>query len=411
MNSSPQPSLSGNRLMVVTTGRADFGLLHPLLRKLAGHPRFDLQLVVTGSHLSAPHGMTIDVIKADPDLSIVGTVPMTPEEDQEGDICRAVARGLEGFSALMENLRPDAVLVLGDRYELWSVGLAAQLHRVPIIHLHGGEVTEGAIDEAVRHSLSKMAALHFPALPAYGQRLLRMGESPDRVHVVGALGMDAIREIPLLDPKALSASTGVDFGEPVALMTFHPVTLDDYAAGAGQVRAILSSLAKRGMRTLVTMPNADASGLRIYQMIQEWCEAHPGQFTLIKNLGQPRYLSAMKYAALMIGNSSSGIIEAVAFQLPVINIGDRQAGRFRTPNIIDCGYQPEEIENALSKALSSAFRAEVAQLKSPYGEGNTAEKIIDVLASIDFRDKDRWLKKKFFEGEPKSLLGNKAEGA
>ncbi|MBF0270761.1 MAG: UDP-N-acetylglucosamine 2-epimerase (hydrolyzing) [Magnetococcales bacterium] len=382
-------------ITLVTTGRADYGLLEPLIRELTRRRRCAVQLVATGGHLSVAQGETIRLIQADGHA--VTPMAMNPENDSEHGVCQAVATGLAGFSDHFRQHRPDLVVVLGDRYELWAVCMAAVLHKIPIAHLHGGETTLGALDDVIRHTITKMATFHFPALPEYARVILSMGEHPDRVHVVGALGIDAILQTPPMDLQALSAHVGVDFARrPVALMTYHPVTLDDHTAASQQVTTILAALAATDLTTLITMPNADAGGEAIFQAIEHHCRAHPERFHLVKSLGQRGYLSAMRHARVMIGNSSSGILEAASFRLPVVNIGDRQGGRIKPANVIDCPCEPAAIRAALEQARSEAFRESMADLVNPYGDGHTATRVADILESLDLSHPGELLKKGFF---------------
>lgn len=384
------------RVWAVTTSRADYGLLYPLMKKLCSDGNFDLEVVVTGSHLSPLHGRTVEQIERD-GFAIAGRVEMTQQGDSENAVCQAVALGLIGFSHLMQDKRPDFIIVLGDRYELWSVSIAAVMHHVPLVHIHGGEVTFGAVDDQIRHSVSKMASLHFPSIELYGQRIIQMGEQPERVHVVGALGIDNIKAIEPMSVQELSQYAGVDFTQPIALMTFHPVTQDDAGDAAGQVREVLEALRESELFTLVTMPNADAGGHGIFEMILDYQKLYPTKFKLVKNLGQRAYLSAMQYARIMIGNSSSGIIESASFKLPVVNIGDRQAGRYKPINVLDCTCQKDVVFRAIEEAVSREFALKIKQLENPYGDGQTAERICRILKTVDFTDRGPLLKKGFYD--------------
>ncbi|MEO5363575.1 MAG: UDP-N-acetylglucosamine 2-epimerase [Magnetococcus sp. DMHC-8] len=379
---------------IVTTGRADYGLLYPLIKELNASDCFDLNVVATGTHLSPLHGNTISHIQQDGFQ--VSPVEMTAHGDSEDAICHAIATGLVGFSSVFQKSPPDLIIVLGDRYELWAICMAAVIHKIPIAHLHGGESTSGAIDESIRHSVTKMSTFHFASIPAYAQTIIQMGENPDRVHVVGALGIDNIKNMPLMNIEEMAEYTSIDFTRNnVALMTYHPVTLDEYASAQHQIQVILEVLVQRDLLILVTMPNADTGNNKIHETIEIYCQKHPEKFLLIKNLGQRAYLSAMKYAKVMIGNSSSGIIESASFQLPVVNIGDRQGGRFKPSNVIDCQCSPESITAALDKALSVDFHHAIAGIDNPYGDGNSAKRIVQLLESIDLSDKTRLVKKEF----------------
>lgn len=382
--------------MVVTTGRADYGLLFPLLKRIMNSDQFELQFVATGTHLSQFHGKTLQLIEAD-NLPLAEIVEMTMSGDSERAICNSMAVGLIGFSQVFEKKAPDLVIVLGDRYELWPVCMSAVIHKVPIAHIHGGEATFGLIDDPIRHSITKMSTFHFASLELYARRIIQMGENPEHVFVVGAIGLDNIKKMPLMTKMELSEFAGVDFNSKVALMTYHPVTMDSYECAKSQITEVLNALEKTDLVTLMTMPNSDSSGNTIYQILESYCQKFPGKFKLVKSLGQKGYLSAMKYAQLMIGNSSSGILESASFKLPVVNIGDRQTGRFKPGNVIDCICKESAIKEAISKALSEDFRQSIAGIKSPFGDGDTSDKIFNILTSFDFSNKEKLLKKGFFE--------------
>lgn len=382
--------------MLVTTSRADYGILSPLLTILREEPIFKVDLVVTGAHLDPLYGKTVREMKRD-GFQIAETVPIRMKGDRESHICDAVSQGLRRFSKLFQKSVPDLVIVVGDRYELLSVSIAAVIHKVPIAHIHGGEMTLGATDDVIRHAMTKMASLHFPSMEPYARRIIQMGEHPERVHVVGALSLDTIRRMELMDRRTLSNLCRVDFEGEVALMTYHPVTQDDYDLASQQTQEIVGALAETDLSVLVTMPNADTGNRQVYQAIQKALQNKPEKFKLVKNLGQKAYLSAMCYARLMIGNSSSGLIESASFKIPVVNIGDRQEGRIRPLNVIDCDCSKESILNAIRRALSQEFRDSLSGLKNPYGEGDAAYRIIQVLKAVDLRDKSKLLKKGFYD--------------
>ncbi len=385
------------RISVVTTGRADYGLLYPLILELEQADWCALSLIATGAHLSSLHGTTIDFIRAD-GIDIADVVEMPLADDTEHGLCLAVADGLAGFSEYFKKKTTDLLLVLGDRYELWAPCMAAVIHKIPIAHIHGGESTSGLIDDPIRHSVTKMASFHFASMEAYAKRIIQMGERPDRVHVVGALGIDNIRAMQFMDARSLSEYAGVDFEhDRVALMTYHPVTLDDPALAATQTQIIMDALEQTDLAVLVTMPNADTGGAAIHETIGAYANKNPKRFRLVKNLGQRAYLSAMKHAALMIGNSSSGILESASFRLPVVNIGDRQGGRIRPKNVIDCTCSFKAIANAVNRALSDPFISAIGTMENPYGDGHAAERIARILSKIDLADKTALLKKGFYD--------------
>jgi UDP-hydrolysing UDP-N-acetyl-D-glucosamine 2-epimerase len=384
---------------LVTTSRADFGLLYPLICELKQAEGFRVRFIVTGTHLSKLHGYTIDEIRAG-GVEVSREIEMTADGDSETAICQAIAAGLIGFSDYFSQFQPDLLIVLGDRYELLSACIASVIHKIPIAHLHGGESTYGLIDDSVRHSVTKMSVFHFTAIEAYARRVIQMGENPEHVYVVGSLGIDNIKNLDLMDALTLSEFSGVDFQKnEVALMTYHPVTLDDYSMAGQQTEEILQVLLTTDLLTLITMPNADTGGETIFRTIESYVTQYPSKFRLIKSLGQRGYLSAMKSARLMIGNSSSGIIESASFKLPVVNIGDRQGGRFKPANVIDCDCTKDSIQNALDKALSQKFAHEISDIENPYGDGNTARRIVNILKTLGPINKTDLIKKRFFDLE------------
>lgn len=384
------------KIMVITTGRADYGLLHPLMAKIKESHKLDLTLVVTGSHLSEQQGNTLSYIDAD-GFKVDHIVPMSCATDSEHGICGAIAEGLNGFSSLYEVARPDLIVVLGDRYELLSICSAALIHKIPMAHIHGGEATFGIIDEAIRHSVTKMSAIHFPAIESYKKRIVQLGEDPMHVHVVGSLGIDNINNMSLMSRDELSETFDVDFSQKVALVTYHPVTLDSYGSSLQQMKGLLDALIESDVVSLITMPNSDPGNAPIYDVIQDYMARYPNVIKFRKNLGQVGYLSAMKYSSLMVGNSSSGIIESASFKLPVVNVGDRQNGRHKADNVIDVKCEKSKIKEMINKALSADFTDSLKGLSNPYGDGNTADRMISILEIIDFKDIQGWVKKEFHD--------------
>ena len=386
------------RTAIITTGRADYGLLRPLIKKIDNSDNYELFVIATGSHLSQIHGMTIHEIEKD-GFDVHYKVEITQKKDSEHDICNAISIGIEQFSNVYNLIKPDFIIVLGDRYELWSVCIPAVIHKIPIVHLHGGEITSGLIDDSVRHSITKMASYHFASINDYAKRIIQMGEDRRRVFVVGALGIDNIKSIDFMSYQELYDFTGLNFHNPIALMTFHPVTLDERKLAVKQVQSILNSLLKFNLTTLITMPNSDPAGIIIYKEITKYLNKNPLCFRFMESLGQKAYISAMNYATLMIGNSSSGIIESASFKIPVVNIGDRQTGRIAPPNVINSTYAENDIYAAIKLALSSHFKKSISNINNPYGNGSTAQKIEKHLNSIDFIKKDVILKKGFMDLE------------
>jgi len=386
------------KVLLVTTSRADFGLLTPLFRELQSRPEFDPHWCVTGSHLSHEHGYTAQLIEKD-GFVISGKVEINPLRHDASGTLAALAEGLKGFDQTILELKPDLMVVLGDRFELLAACSAALLHRLPIAHIHGGETTEGAIDEAIRHGVTKMATLHFPSLEAYRQRILSMGEAPDRVFAVGALGVDGITQVKPMSLEELQALTGLDFTRKIALFTFHPVTLDGEEEALRQISEVLDAVLVQDFVTLATLPNADPGSDPLARTLTEAAQAHPERLVLRSSLGQRGYLSAMGRAALMVGNSSSGVIETPSFGLPTLDIGDRQKGRFRPANVLHVDCRLEAILAGLAKVQDPEFVGACKQLKSPFGDGHAAQKIaLGLLAFLEplLYHKGQLLKKSFF---------------
>lgn len=369
-------------ICVVTATRAEYGLLRPVLKKLAAAPELRLQLVVTGAHLSPRLGLTVAEIEVD-SLPIAARLPIFAETEEP--VARTLARTLTVFDAYFAEHHPDAVLLLGDRFEIFAVAAAAAARHIPIAHISGGDVTLGAADEYYRHCISKMAALHFPSCADSAARLVRMGEEPGRVFCVGGLGDENIRTLPKMSREELSASTGFDLMQPFALVTYHPETSADAPDPADQADALCAAMAATpGVFWLITGSNADAGGQVCTQKMQAFAAAHPDRAGFIQSLGLRRYLSAMQYAALVAGNSSSGVVETPTFGVPTVNIGRRQAGRLLCENVVSCPGEEAAIRSALRTALSPAFVRQARAARSPYNGGDTSGKICEVLRRFDF---------------------------
>jgi UDP-hydrolysing UDP-N-acetyl-D-glucosamine 2-epimerase len=366
------------RIAVLTGTRADYGLFRPLLARLAAGPGTDLALLVTGSHLSARFGATVSEIEAD-GYRIAARIPLALDDDSELGVARAASTALAGVAAALAGERPDLLLLLGDRYETLAAAVAALLARVPVGNLHGGEVTEGAADDAMRHAITKMAWLHFAATPGYARRIVQLGEDPARVFAVGALGVDNALGMDKLTRAELEADLGPVFGPRTAVVTFHPVTLDERGA-AEQVAALLAALdSVPDLHAVFTMPNADAGNRAIFSAIEGYCAAHPGRARAFASLGARRYLSLLELADVCVGNSSSGIIEAPSLGTPTVDIGDRQTGRERGPSVLHCVPQAEGIATAIAQALTPEMQRLAQARENPYGDGHTAERIAAIL--------------------------------
>lgn len=366
------------KICVVTGTRAEYGLLMPLLEQIKQAKNLELQLLVTGMHLSPEFGLTYKLIEAD-GYTINEKVDILLSSDTPVGISKSMGLGMIGFSESFERLQPDMVVLLGDRYETFVAATAASVARIPIAHLHGGETTEGAFDEAFRHAITKMSWLHFTSAEEYRNRVIQLGETPDRVFNVGAIGIENIRKMPLMNKSELEASLDTEFKERLLLVTFHPVTLED-ATSEVQFKNLLNALETIENATIIfTKANSDTDGRIINEMIDDYTNKHLDNTLSFVSMGQLRYLSAMKLASAVIGNSSSGIIEAPSFKIPTVNIGDRQKGRMQAQSVINCEPQEESIKEAISLALSDSFKSSIQLMSNPYGDGRVTDKIMEVI--------------------------------
>ena len=370
-------------ICVVTATRAEYGLLRPVVQKLAASADLQLRLVVTGAHLCPRLGLTVTEIEKD-GFAIDARLPIFTDDAAE-PVAQTLARTLTVFDEYFAQNAPDCLLVLGDRFEIFAVATAAAARHIPIAHISGGDVTLGAADEYYRHCISKMAAVHFASCADSAARLVRLGEAPDRVFCVGGLGDENIRTLPKLSREALCASTGFALMQPFALVTYHPETSADAGSPAAQCQALCRAMESvPGIFWLMTGSNADAGGQVCSDTLRAFAAAHPDRAGFVQNLGLQRYLSAMQYASLVAGNSSSGVVETPTFQVPTVNIGKRQAGRLLCANVLGCAPDADAIAETMRKALSPEFAAVAATAKSPYNGGDTSAKICAVLRSFDF---------------------------
>ena len=370
-------------ICVVTATRAEYGLLRPVVQKLAASADLQLRLVVTGAHLCPRLGQTVTEIEKD-GFAIDARLPIFTDDAAE-PVAQTIARTLTVFDEYFAQSAPDCLLVLGDRFEIFAVATAAAARHIPIAHISGGDVTLGAADEYYRHCISKMAAVHFASCADSAARLVRLGEAPDRVFCVGGLGDENIRTLPKLSREALCESTGFALMQPFALVTYHPETSADAGSPAAQSQALCRAMeAVPGIFWLMTGSNADAGGQVCSDTLRAFAAAHPDRAGFVQNLGLQRYLSAMQYASLVAGNSSSGVVETPTFQVPTVNIGKRQAGRIICANVLGCAPDADAIAETMRKALSPEFAAIAATAKSPYNGGDTSAKICAVLRNFDF---------------------------
>lgn len=372
-------------IAAVTVARSDYGILLPVLRRIQGDPDLQLRLLAAGMHLSRKFGLTVKTIEED-GFEIGDRIDMIPASDTPEDIGKAMGRGVIGFSRSYADFRPDILLVLGDRFEMLTSVIASLPFAIPVAHIHGGESTEALIDEAIRHSITKMSHLHFASTEYYARRIVQMGEEPWRVVVSGAPALDNIANMPLLSPAELREAYDVDLASPTLLVTFHPVTLE-YEQTDYQVRELLAALSETEHHMVFTCPNADTYSSLVMNLIQHFVASNSHRAKLIINLGTQGYFSFMAHVDAMVGNSSSGIIEAPSYKLPVVNIGNRQQGRLRCSNVIDVGCHRAEILSGVSKATSPEFLGSLADLISPYGDGHASAIIVDTLKTIDLSER------------------------
>jgi len=381
------------KICVITGTRADYGLLYRLIKSIRNDPKLELQLVATGMHLSPEFGLTYKEIEKD-GYTIIRKIEMLLSSDTPSAISKSTGLGLIGFGDVYNDLNPDIVVVLGDRFEVLSASIAALFSKIPIAHIHGGETTLGSFDESIRHSITKMAWWHFVAAEVYKKRVLQLGEDPKRVFNVGGLGVDAIRKAKLLSKKELMEKTGIKFGKKNLIITFHPVTLEKKTSQK-HFQNLLSVLDELDYVHLIfTMPNADSNSRIIKQMIDEFVLSHNKKSISFTSMGHVNYWSTLQFVDGVVGNSSSGLTEAPTFKIGTINIGDRQMGRVKSKSIIDCEPTKESIKKALDTLYSKDFQKKLSFVKNHYGEGNSAERILEVLRDSILPNE---LKKTFFD--------------
>ena len=376
-------TIGSRKICVVTGTRAEYGLLRWIIQGIRDSAVLDLQLIATGMHLSPEFGLTVNEIEAD-GFCIDRKVEMLLSSDTPVGITKSMGLGLVGFADAFSELKPDLLLVLGDRFEIFSAAAAALIARIPIAHIHGGEATEGLIDESIRHSITKMAHLHFVAAEQYRYRVIQLGEDPSRVFQVGGLGIDNILNIKLLDRAALESALQFSLLSTNFLITFHPVTLEA-STSSGQIDELLDALRQlKGTGLVFTMPNADTDGRVIFEKIKDFCAANENAIAFT-TLGQLRYLSCLRHFNGVIGNSSSGLLEVPSFRIATINIGDRQKGRLKASSVIDCEPNSDSILNAIQTSSSVEFQQRLLCTENPYGTGGASKSIVDKLEALSFR--------------------------
>lgn len=380
------------KICVVTGTRAEYGLLSRLMRAIQEDPELELQVIATNMHLSPEFGLTYKEIEQD-GFTINKKVEMLLSADTATSVVKSLGLGVIGFADAYDDLRPDMLVVLGDRYEMLGAVSSALFFHIPVAHISGGDVTEGAYDDAIRHSITKMSHLHFTSTEVYRKRVIQLGEDPSTVFNVGAIGLDNIRRMSLLDRKAFEESISFELGEKSLLITYHPVTLEQSTAQE-QFAALLEALDETAYRLIFTKPNSDSDGRVIIAMIDEYVRQHPEKAVAFTSLGYLRYLSALQYVDAVVGNSSSGIVEVPSFGLPTVNIGDRQKGRLRADSVIDCLPEKTEITQALQQAFSAEFKAKARLTVNPYEQPDTVEKIFSVIKTYPL---DSIIKKHFYD--------------
>lgn len=380
------------KICVVTGTRAEYGLMRWVMQGIKDDPELMLQIIATGMHLSPEFGYTYREIEKD-GFKIDRKIEVLTSSETPVGISKSMGLGSIGFADALNELKPDLIVVLGDRFEIFVAVAAALVARIPVAHLHGGETTEGAFDEALRHSITKMSHLHFVAAEEYRRRVVQLGEQPERVFLVGGLGIDNIKRLELLDRAELEASIDFQLGAKNLLITFHPVTLETSTA-EDQMTELLAALAElKDTQLIFTMPNADTDGRTLIKLVQQFVTQHPNS-RAYTSLGQLRYLSCIAQVDGVVGNSSSGLAEVPSFKKGTINIGDRQRGRLRATSVINCEPTRQSIEGALEKLYTAAFQASLSQVKNPYGEGGASEKVVRTIKQCAL---DGIAKKSFYD--------------
>ncbi|MFT9494663.1 UDP-N-acetylglucosamine 2-epimerase [Anaerosolibacter sp.] len=376
-------------IAVVTGTRAEYGLLYHTIKRINEDDKLNLQLIVTGTHLVKQYGNTVDSILHD-GFSISDQVDIIMASGTKASIAKSTGLAVNEFSKAYERLATDMILILGDRYEIFAAAAAAMIMNIPIAHISGGEVTEGAQDEQIRHAITKMSHLHFPGAEAYARNIINMGEEPWRVFNVGDPGIENIKHMDFLNQEEIQRELGITVDSETLLVTFHPVTLE-LDQLPYQIQNLIEALEESGKKIVLTYPNADTGSEQIIEQILMFSERDKN-VAVFKNLGSQRYLSIMRLCGAVVGNSSSAIVEAPYLKVPAIDIGDRQKGRLKSDSIIQCGHDKQEIAQAIRDALSVEFRAKIQTSNSLYGEGSTSTEIIRALKSIEIDE--RLLKKK-----------------
>jgi GDP/UDP-N,N'-diacetylbacillosamine 2-epimerase (hydrolysing) len=381
------------KICIVTGSRAEYGLYRSLMMQIRSSSQFALQIVVTGAHLEPEFGSTYKEILSD-GFKISAKVRIASSGESKLASALSSSKALSGIAKAFSKLKPDLVLVLGDRYEMFAAAFAAHLLTIPIAHIHGGEVTEGSLDDSMRHAITKLSTIHFTTTAEYRKRVIQLGEPPKLVYNTGAPGVENILAMKLLDKDELQAVLKIELTSPLAVITMHPATHEKIST-VEQIKAMLHALKRMGsLQMIITYPNADAEGARIIKEIESFQKQNSSRAFLFRSLGAKNYLSLLKYADVVIGNSSSGIIEVPSFGIPTVNIGDRQKSRIAAASVIHVKPDDKSIYSGIRKALNPAFRKSCRAVSNPYENGRTSEKILSVLKKYkNFRT----IEKKFYD--------------
>lgn len=396
--------MKSKKICVVTATRAEYGLLKNIILKLQAIPEYTVNVVATGMHLSPEFGLTYREIEAD-GIQIDKKIDILLSADATSAISKTMGLAMIQFADYFEESKPDLLVVLGDRYETLAVCCVAMNQWIPIAHLHGGETTQGAVDEAIRHAITKLSFLHFTSTESYRNRVIQLGEAPERVFCVGAMGIENIINSPLLTREELRESLakeqhGFELDGDYAVVTFHPVTLEN-GSEREQAEELLAAIHQaKDCKFIITKANADAGGRVINAMLDDFFakeeKEQPGKVFLTKSLGMVRYLSALKYSAMVVGNSSSGLMEAPSFGIPTVNIGNRQRGRIQGETVLNCGPVCEDILRTMERARTEEWQERCKKAKNPYGDGHTSEKIVAIIQEWLEKDKIQ-LMKEFYD--------------
>ncbi len=379
------------KICIVTGSRAEYGLLYWLIKEIKADRNLKLQLIVTGMHLSSEFGLTYKEIEKD--FKIDKKINIQISSDTSLGISRSMGIAQTLFSKAFDQLKPDIIVVLGDRYEIFSVASAAMIAKIPVAHIHGGEITEGSWDDSIRHCISKMSHLHFTATEEYKNRVIQLGEEPSRVFNVGGMGIENIRRLKLLSKSEFEKSIKFKLNKKNILITFHPATLESYPS-KHQFQELLNAINElEDTNIIFTKTNSDLDGKVINQMIDRYVKRNSSNSIGFISLGQLRYLSALQYVDIVVGNSSSGLIEAPSFKVGTINIGDRQKGRIKAKSVIDCSPFKKSIKKSIKKIYSSDFQKSLRNVKNPYDNGQSSKKIVKILKNSKIQN---ILKKTFY---------------